>query len=529
MLSRQKITFWSCLLICTFFQVLPVIRSGWPSTAGLSFWGPTGHDGIWHLSLINHLHNPFKIDLPTMAGESLTNYHPFFDILAKFLASLTHLPSTLILFQILPILMAVSFLYLSFLIGGYPLMLLNTFATSLGWLFGKGETAFWAMQSPSNQLNPPFMLSLVGLSLLIYLIYRKNKLNGFHLALIFLILTFLPITKIYAAPTGFFLFFIFSLKKIKSDRRPLWILLSSLITSVVLFFIYNPNLSATLIYKPLWFVNTMFESQDRFFLPQITNIIYTLKASPYFSLRLLIVEIFGVCLFIIGNYAFRILGFLKTNKEFLFLILFNTLVPLLFIQKGTAWNTIQFLYYGLFIGNIALASYLRNKKTFLAVIIIISFIANFPIYKNYLSNPAPTAIFPDEIKALNFLHSQTPGIVLTHPYDPYLKNKFSATPLPIYAYETTAYVSAFSQQLVFLEDEMNLQILDKNYLQRRQESLAFFDQKNEFQNRGFLVNNQIDYIYLPKDFPDRISQNYLSLGIKKIFENNSVLLFSVER
>jgi len=529
MLFKKKIIFIIALLFCTFFQVLPVIRSGLNYSYGMGFWGPNGHDGIWHLSLINHISNPSKIILPTMAGEYLNNYHPFFDILIKYLSNLTSIPTITLLFQVLPILMAISFLYLSFLIGGYPLMFINTFATSLGPLIGKSETSFWSMQSMSNQLNPPFMLSLVFLNYLIFIIYKKKQIKTFDYFISFILLSLLPITKIYAAPIGFFLYFIFSLKHYSKNKIPIIIFITSVIFGIILFLKYNSLSSGLLLYKPLWFINTMFESKDRFYFPKIVGMIYALKDSGKFSPKLFIIESFGIILFIIGNFSFRLLGFLKNKKEFFFLILITILIPILFIQKGTAWNTIQFLYYGLFLSNILLANYLSNKKNLLIIIIIINFCANFAIFKNYLGNPAPSAISPQELQALNYLKKLPSGTVLVHPYDSYLKTSFPHTPIPLFAYETTAYVSALSLKPVFLEDEMNLQILGKKYENRKNESILFFTQKNQYQDRGFLVNNTIDYIYLNKAFGVNLEDKLLALGIQKIYENDQVLLFKVQR
>jgi len=520
MFSNQKVKIFLLIFVCTFFQILPVIRSGLKYSYGTAFWGPNGHDAVWHLSLINNIKNPLKIALPTMSGEYLTNYHPFYDILVKYTSSLTHIPTNYLVFQIFPLLMSFSFLYLSYLIGGPTLVCLNTFATSLGPLIGRGETAFWSMQSASNQLNPPFMLSLVFLSYLIYLIYKKKKLNFFDYFISFLLLVLLPITKAYSAPIAFFLFFVFTLKNLKNNKKPLVTLLFGFVFATILFFVYNPKSAGIFEYQPFWFINSMFNSPDR---------LYFAKFAGLYGWRLFVFQIFGVFVFIFGNFAFRLFGILKAQKEFLFLIILNTLIPLFIVQKGTAWNTIQFLYYALFLGNILLANYLTNKKYLTIFIVLISLFANSLIYKNYLGNPAPSAIPQEEISALNFLKQLPVGNILVHPFDPYLRNRFSKTPLPLFVYETTAYVSAFAQKPVFLEDEMNLNILNKNIKLRRQEADSFFLQKNIYQDRGFLVNNQIDYIYLNQLFGDNLSKNSLQLGINKIFENNDILIFKVQR
>jgi hypothetical protein len=148
---------------------------------------------------------------------------------------------------------------------------------------------------------------------------------------------------------------------------------------------------------------------------------------------------------------------------------------------------------------------------------------------NYLGKIPPAALFTDELKALDFLSQQPPGTVLTVPYDRYLRSSFTSTPIPLYAYETTAYVSAYSKHPTFLEDEMNLNNSGYQYDSRRQSSIAFFQQKNIFQDRGFLVNNQIDYIYITglqrEIFPLSISDLFLD----KIFDNNYSLIYKVQR
>jgi hypothetical protein len=197
---------------CLLSQVLPVIRSGLPSSYGLGFWGPNGHDGIWHLALINHISNPFKILHPSISGELLKNYHPFYDILLSFLSRVSHINSSLWLFQIMPIIMSLSMIILSFQVAkkifhsrstAYLLVFLNCFATSFGWIVSfikdsnfYGESIFWSMQSFSNQLNPPYALSLVIILCLILLILNKNINKNIFLQILLIILTvILPITK----------------------------------------------------------------------------------------------------------------------------------------------------------------------------------------------------------------------------------------------------------------------------------------------------------------------------------------------
>jgi hypothetical protein len=537
--KNQKIIFLIIFVICLFIQVIPVIRSGLNYNYGIGFWGPNGHDGIWHLSLINHINNPLKIDMPVFAGETLKNYHPFFDILIAYLSKITFIDSSIWLFQIFPLISASLFLYISFLLGqkitksffgGLTLMILNTVNNSFGWIVTlirsgsfDGESLFWAMQSPSNQLNPPYMLSILLLLVLIYLLNNDKPKKIF----IFLILILLPIIKVYSAVPAFIIFFFYVLK----NKKYLVTFILSLIFAALLFFQYNSTSGSLVKFQPFWFINSMIESSDRLYLPKIANIRYTLEASGKIGPRLIVYYLTTFSIFIIGNFAFRLIAFKQIikNKALLFSIFICTLVPVLFIQKGTSWNTIQFLYYALFLANIPLTVFFSQHKKIATFIIIISFLPLIGSFPNWLGKIPPTSVSGNEISALNFLKKQSPGTVLCYPYDAYLKKTLNITPLPIYAYETTSYVAAYSHQLSFLEDEMNLENSGYDWRQRRQDSIDFFTQKNQYIDRGFLVNNQIDYLYLPKIYLSKNLEFSPQMSLEQIFENPEIIIYRVKR
>lgn len=555
MSKKQKIILGVVFGLSFIFQLLPVIFNAFNYGYGLSFWGSNGHDAIWHLSLINHLVNPFKITLPILSGHILKNYHPFFDILIAFLAFVTRLPSTLWYFQLFPIFSTFLFLATSFLIGkkicknfygGLLLLFLNSFANSFGWIVtlwrsGQigGESLFWAMQSASNQLNPPFLLSLVFINfLLLLLLDNKDKIK-FKNLYILLILLLTPITKAYAGVVAYSLLGLYSLVQIKKTKAYLYLTLLSLPLAYFIFGIYNSTSASLFIFKPFWFTNSLIESPDRLYLPFLANARYTLESSGRIGPRLVALYLISIGLFYLGNFAFRLLGLLslKTFKNSLKLPLFLTilltaLIPLFFIQKGTSWNTIQFLYYSLFLANIFLTYFLINlkntffKKILLIVIISSTLLSNYESLSRYLSHPSPSVLPNYEIEALSFLKKQAKGIVLTYPYDKYAKQGLK-TPLPLYLYETTAYVSAFSGHQVFLEDEMNLEITDYDWQPRLVDEKLFFSTDNQFFARGFLINNQIDYIYLVNQ------QSFLldpfKLQVDLIYDNGNVKIYRVQK
>lgn len=555
MSKKQKIIFIFVFLSCFFIQILPVIRSGIKYDYGLGFWGSNGHDAIWHLSLINQIKNPLKINLPIFAGENLKNYHPFYDILIAFCVSITHISSLTWYFQIFPIISSIILLYTSFFIGkrftlkfsgGLFLMFFTAFANSFGWLVSlirsgqiSGESLFWSMQSASNQLNPPFVLSLIFINLLLLLLTDQKINQNLKSFLILLILVLTPITKAYGGVVVYSIFFFYSLVQLKKTKQPFILFITSLPFSYLVFSLYNSTSASLFIFKPFWFTNSLIESPDRLYLPFLANTRYTLESSGHIGPRLIIVYIFSIGVFYLGNFSWRLLGILAIKKNnnslqlpILFTILITSLIPLFFIQKGTSWNTIQFLYYSLFLSNIFLTIYLFKLKpsllnrTILIIIIATTLISNLETFNRYLSNPAPSNLSSSEIEALTFLQNQPKGFVLTYPYDKYQKNNLTA-PIPLYAYETTAYVSAFSQQQVFLEDEMNLDITGFKWQTRLDEEKKFFSTTDKFFARGFLINNHINYIYLVDN--QNFSLTIDDLQINEIYNNGQIKIYQVRR
>lgn len=296
-----------------------------------------------------------------------------------------------------------------------------------------------------------------------------------------------------------------------------------------------------IIFSPFWFINSMIESPDRLFIPLLANMRYTLEASNKIGPRLIIVQTIALGLFLIGNYGWRVLGLIKIFQKhkfylnyFFAAIIVLTLIPVLFIQKGTAWNTIQFLYYALFLSNIFLVDFLVNlpknklSKTLIFIIVFTTFISNIPTYQNYLGNPAPAAINYKEIESLKFLEKLPQGTVLTFPYDQYIKVGM-VTPIPLYAYETTSYVAAYSKHKTYVDDYMNLSNSGYKLEERLHASTSFFEQKDIFKDRGFLVNNQISYIYLVGQQLDKTELNIKDMYLTKMFDNQWAQIYQVQR
>src|SRR5258708_39179076 len=72
------------IILGTLSWSLTMVKSGIVYSYGAGFWGANGHDGIWHVSLINSLARG-TFEMPVFAGAQIKNYHLGFDLLVALL------------------------------------------------------------------------------------------------------------------------------------------------------------------------------------------------------------------------------------------------------------------------------------------------------------------------------------------------------------------------------------------------------------------------------------------------------------
>jgi len=560
MSKKQKTGLIITILFSSLLLSVTMFRSGLFFDFGLGFWGPNGHDGIWHLALINQLVKNVPPQNPIFSGTILSNYHWGYDFLVSLISKITFISPSVLYFQVLPILFALILGFLSFKFAylvtknyktSLVFVILNYFASSFGWIVtliksGQmgGESLFWSMQSASTLLNPPFTLSLIILlSGLLLWIKHKNTNSIFYAFITGLVFSSLCGVKVYAGALIGISLAIFWLIKLISTKKfskfNFWICVFTGITSILILYLLGVFKSNSLLeFKPFWFIHSMIESPDKFYWPKLASFRYN-QTNIFISI---FIELSLICIFLIGNLGIRIFGlghfifsFIKHKKSDINLLLLNILffsflVPLFFVQKGTAWNTIQFFYYFLFFINFYLASFLSSlwtkNKVITLIILFLACFGSIATLKDYFGNPPPSSLPKNEIAALNFLKTQPEGVVLTYPYNKYLKNNI-ATPIPLYAYETTAYVSAFSTKTTFLEDEMNLDITGFDWKTRRQLVNKFFTSTDKFFTRGVLIDNNIKYLYLLDQQKLPLSQQ--DLEVDQIYNQDGVSIFQVRR
>lgn len=550
----------------TIFQTIPTFKSSLNFTYGLGFWGPNTHDGVWHMALINELTKAVPPQNPIYSGTILKNYHFFYDLVVAGTNYLSRLPVSDLVFRFYPIIFS-----LMLGIGSYYLMMrlfenklgikrakitslfslyLIYFAGSFGWIVEflrerhlGGESAFWANQAVSFNLNPPFAISLViMIAILNILLSSPNLMSKLALILLFGTLTSF---KSYTGVLVLGALFVVAVVKIlrRKDFSYLGVAIGSSVFSVWLFLSNFEANSAFLIFAPFWFIHSMVDSPDRVGWVRLSLARTSSQALGQWP-KFVLAEGLSLALFIIGNLGIRFLSFgliFKIKEIFkndtlllIFVILMASItIPILFIQSGNPWNAIQFFYPALYISalfaGVATSFLLFKLNRVFAIILILIILILAPINSivtasGYFGKSPHAFVSPKELEGLKFLYNQPEGSVLTYPYDEKLKQHIGE-PWPILAYDSTAYVSALSGKGVYLEDEPQNQILLTDYKKRLVASKDFF-LKPISESAKFLQDNKIKYIYLPKIYNVRLDE---SAGlIKNIFENEEVVIYIVQ-
>lgn len=563
--SKNKILLCILIFAGVVSQGVVVFKSGLPFPYGLGFWGPNGHDAIWHLSIISELKNNFPPENPALSGVPLKNYHYFSDLVIALAAKFTPIPVVDLFFRFFPVLISslfglAVFVFTRRLTKSEPIAYLATFSAYFGGSFGwvvtlfregqiGGESMFWANQAVSFLLNPPFAFSAVILfaSLTLFLPFLKTR-NLSLVPTLALLFGVLVQFKAYAAvlilgSAGCLFVYEFFIRR---DVSLLKLLLpTGFVFSIVFFPIYESS-QTLLVFAPLWFTHTMVDYQDRLYWPRLASARIAYVEMGWWW-KLILAEGLSFAIFFVGNLGTRIiflgsvLKWFKAKKKIdptlLFLFIFSILailLPLLFIQQGTPWNTIQFFYYFLLITNIGAAFFLwktfENLPKIAGIFVLAIFIlATIPTsistaYYHYVPNRSPSRLSFGELQALEFLKSQPQGTVLVRTFDKDLKDKFDL-PLPLFVYETTAYVAAFSEKRAYIEDEVNQEILGTDYKDRVVGAKEFFRTSDKNFQKEFLEKNNIKYIYVTKF--ERFEPNEKDLGIKKSFENDEVKVYEV--
>lgn len=548
------------ILLGSIVWSLTTVKSGILYDYGVGFWGPHAHDGVWHIALANSL-SVGTLEMPTFSGENIKNYHIGYDLLLAFISRITNISVVTLYFQIIPPI-------ISILIGYFTYKLIKNlwgpkeavwsvffvyFSSSFGFLVSflkngslGGESLFWSQQSISTLLNPPYAMSLVLILLGLLSLVNLSKGKKIGWAGIVLGFGFLMQIKAYGGLLIIASLLILSLYKLVFSRKYLFLYVFFVVfaLNVLVFLPLNKGSESLVSVSLFWFPHTMLAVSDRFYWPKLYEAITNWRADDNWA-KYLAGTFVSIAIFFLGNIGVRMFSFFEVVRinvrkiheiEIIILscIFLGLGATLIFVQEGTPWNIIQFMYYALFFLSIYLGKFVSgvvmkaegNIKYLLAFMMVFASLVPsiHTVYAHYLPNRPPAKLSVLEVEALTFLSKIDRGVVLVMPFDKQkAKDSEANPPRPLALYESTAYVSAFSKQPVYMENEVNLTIMNFAWKERREKIEEFMVTLDQEGARKFLKDNNIKYLYWRDG--ERAALGETQLGIELIFENKEVKIY----
>lgn len=363
------------ILILSLIFSITTITSGYTGDS-LRLIGVNGHDGLWYLSLVNELRSNFPPEHPGFAGEPLRGYHfLLFFVMAK-IGNIFNLSTITLMVKLFPVFTAILwgggvyvFMYewsknrLTSVFAVFFTMFGGSFVF-LSWLEGHKslslDSGYGIMQPATSLVNPTFAISIVFVIVFLFSVHKyiNTKVVGW-LFLITLIAGLTPLFKVYGGIIilgGYILLVAYEM-----IRRKFYILLSVLGVVILFFTTYWPftEKGAHLIFHPFWAPHNVL--RDNFPWYGYDEKIYTYSRQGVIR-GLIKTELYAFYIFLIGNMGSRVVGLLlgiikliKDRKKpsafslLVFSMAFASIViPLLFIQTGKVFETIQFAWYFLF-------------------------------------------------------------------------------------------------------------------------------------------------------------------------------------
>lgn len=546
-------------------QLLIIAPSGIYRSGDLVFWSSHGHDGFWHIALMEEYKKGYPLLNPVFAGERLVNYHFFSDIAPAEFNRYFKLSTLDLYFRFFPLMFSILLGALAYLLGkklggfqaGLWASIFTYFAGSFGYIvtylqsktFG-GESLFWASQIQSSIGNPPQIAAFIIVLTFLYLfdIFLKNRSKAL-LTICAILVGSLAVFKVYGAVVLVISVFLVGLWQLvrKKGFSILLLSLAGACFSAILLLPNSTNYGSFLIFEPWWFIRTMVVAPDR-----LNWLDLELKRQTYIFegnwKRVIQVELTAFLIFFFGNLGMRLLGLwsfwklLKSsltnyfNQLLLTTIIVSFILPILFLQKGVAANTIQFLQYFLllfgFLVALTVANILKRIKSKFVVIlvgftiILLSVPTQLSLIISFYNRLPFAKVSATELSALKFLKDNITheSIVLTAPYNKYLDLH---DPIPnIWDWSDSAYVSALTNKRVYLADTEQVTILGYDLSSRLKFQEEIFAQEDPTTFTRKLQENRIDYIYFPKSLKPAVELD--KSGLKKVYSNDLVEIWQVD-
>lgn len=473
------------------------------------------HDSVWHLALARNLLEQIPPNHPAYPQMILNNYHYFYDVLVAGLSKFSFASISLVYFQFMPIVLGLLLLGSAFVLAkkigskttGYWMVFLTLFAGSFAYLipiFNPGqmwhESSFWVSQTFVMIVNPQVIFTLaVTLCVLFLLISQNINFWKKHLVLILLIASSIGFKSyafvILSAVYAFSLLYELILQR---DLRNLFVGTAYIFFALPYVYIITGFKTGSFFYKPLWFIDSMVEISDR-----LNYLEWKFKEDHYRAKgnwpRVLEIKLKEIFVFYFGNLGIRSIGFLAVvlqftkNKLFkenraIFLIvvgfIFSSVFPLLFLQRGIVWNSIQFWYYALIFANLLAAMVLAKitpthnyASKFMLVLIIAALSLPTTLQTAYHKFTKVESISVDKISSLDNLSKE--DLVLICPDDTILFN--------------TSIVRAYSDAQVYFANPIQLTLLGMDE-QMSKDYEAIFSQRDSSKLSELIANQKITKI-----------------------------------
>lgn len=378
-----------------------------PSARGLQLQSGQLHDSAWHIALINQLTAAIPPEHPSNYQLTVQNYHYFYDVIVAQLSSVYRLPISVAYFQVFPLvfalLLSASMVALAKAVHSIKAAWWSVFFTffvgSLGYMvpwFIPGqvghESSFWVSQTFAMMVNPQMIFSLATLAWVGWLLVREPQfakhrwwLHGMMLVTMAAAIGF----KSYGWMVlgSFYLPFAVLRWWQSKDWRYLGLVGGFVLCSLPVVALITGFKTSSFFWFPLWYLTSMVESADRLNLPQLRLQEDALRAQGSL-LGVLKIRLIELVLFVIGNLGTRVLAIgagvwwwrqrrhlnqSYWNVSWLVALLFSASFPLLFLQQGAVWNSIQFWYYTLImtglLASITMAELFERVKSKKAIMV----------------------------------------------------------------------------------------------------------------------------------------------------------------
>lgn len=511
-----------------------------PTSAGIRVQSGQLHDSIWHIALIRKLQSSIPPQHPADYSLILENYHYFYDLLLAAQGIAFGFNIYDLYFRFYPLilvgLLAASLLALarhhkSRLVGWY-LLFFTFFGGSFAYfipIFIKGnkwmESSFWVSQTFAMMVNPQFIFSLSFVLVVLLLLQKAagSKQRKFEYSYLFLAMI------ISAASLGFksysfivlsVLLGVYFLVEIVNKKDLKMLGLGVIYVLICLPFLWQVTgfKGNTFFYKPLWFVDTMIEMGDR-----VNNVRWRFLEDHYRLKgnwpRVLEIKIKEIAIFFVGNLGTRIVFLLlpillwirRQKPNFLFWLslsgfLFASILPLLFLQRGVVWNSIQFWYYALLFANIMAAIAMTKVHESIKNSKMKQIPAQGAVVVLLVALTLPTFVVTvkDKYQKSEVLPGDNLQLLAQVPPD----SKTLICP-SAGLYYGTSIVSAVSNAQIFLANEMQLEFLEIPFKNKKDDLQKMIDQAKR--NPQPLLDSGAEYLVCDK-FIETLTDRQVSAG-----------------